>query len=431
MTDANGSVYLLKRTGRPERWMIAFRDVDGKRKTRVADRQDRAGAEAHLQRVLREIAVGESVAPRHHTLATWVDEWLDIKVTGGARPRTIEAYRERLTRHVLPRLGAKALAAITPDDIQSLYSAYLRTPSKATGRRPSRTTASHIHNALRACLRTAYKRRLVGYVATERVEPPRPESYDARTLTLPEARLLLAALTTGPYRDHPHAQLWIFMLGTGTRFGEAAGLTWPHVDLGAGVARIAQQVTREREAVAAATNSRRHGNTRTRYVVRHVLAQIKTEAGKRVVALPDFVVAALRIQQTRNEAAAKRAAERAAERKAAYDTTHPDLVFPSTRGGLLHENHVLVTWHRMLRSPDIALEGQPHHLPLRMHDLRHTKGTLMADAGEDTTTIQRTLGHARQSITADLYIGSTHNEQRRAAARYADLFAPHHDKEQG
>ena len=40
-----------------------------------------------------------------------------------------------------------------------------------------------------------------------------------------------------------------------------------------------------------------------------------------------------------------------------------------------------------------------------MLDLRHSKGMLMADEGEDLVVIQRTLGHARSSITADLYVG--------------------------
>ncbi len=94
----------------------------------------------------------------------------------------------------------------------------------------------------------------------------------------------------------------------------------------------------------------------------------------------------------------------------------------SAQGALLQENHVLVTWHRFLHS--IGLEGQPGQRPLRMHDLRHTRGTLMADEGEDTTTIQKTLGHARQSITADLYVGRISKALRASADRFGDLLDP-------
>ena len=59
-----------------------------------------------------------------------------------------------------------------------------------------------------------------------------------------------------------------------------------------------------------------------------------------------------------------------------------------------------------------------------MHDLRHSNGTLMADEGEDVVVIQRTLGHAKSSITADLYIGRVPKALRRAADRYGEPLDP-------
>lgn len=407
--NGDGSVYYLQSR---QRWMVSFTDTEGKRKTYVADKQTKAGAEAHLRRLLRERDDARTAATTPHTLTTWLDEWLDTKEAGGLRQRSAEAYRERISKYVLPRLGAKRLSRITPDDIQATYNAILRTESAVTGRTLSRTTASLVHTTLRAMLRAAHRRRLVGYVATEMVEPPKPERYRARTLTLDEARRLMAAI-----RDHMHGPLWTFMLGTGVRFGEAAGLTWQHVNLDAATATIVQQATRQRvPASPPATRSKKKAEPKT--VVRYVVAPVKTDAGRRVVALPPFVVAALRIQQARTQSLR----DRAEQKRLVWDDAHPDLVFPNSRGGLLRENIVLVAWHRMLRSPHVALEGQPGQLPLRMHDLRHTKGTLMADAGEDTITIQKTLGHASHHITADLYIGDTASELRRAADRYGDLF---------
>ncbi len=69
-------------------------------------------------------------------------------------------------------------------------------------------------------------------------------------------------------------------------------------------------------------------------------------------------------------------------------------MFPSRLGGPLGENHALVTWHRALKAADLPR--------IRMHDLCHTKGTLMIDEDEEPVVVQRTLGHAQQSVTADL-----------------------------
>ena len=74
-----------------------------------------------------------------------------------------------------------------------------------------------------------------------------------------------------------------------------------------------------------------------------------------------------------------------------------------------------------------------------MHDLRHSKGTVMANEGEDLVVIQRTLGHAKSSITADLYVGKVPKAlperrrplgrpaRRRADGRWSALTGPHRE----
>ena len=44
--------------------------------------------------------------------------------------------------------------------------------------------------------------------------------------------------------------------------------------------------------------------------------------------------------------------------------------------------------------------------------------------GEELVVVQRTLGHARQSITADLYVGRVPKALRKAADRYGELLDP-------
>jgi len=198
-------------------------------------------------------------------------------------------------------------------------------------------------------------------------------------------------------RDERHGSLWTFMLGTGCRFGEAAGLTWANLDMEEGIANIRQQVTRER------------ADGKVRYILSPTT---KSDAGQRDLPLPTWVVAALRVQRSRV------AEMRLAAGPAWQDH---DLVFPSDSSRPLQENHVLVVWHRTLKALGFEADGKP---PVRMHDLRHTKGTLMIDEGEELVVVQRTLGHARQSITADLYVGKVPKALRKAADRFGELLDP-------
>jgi len=384
-----GTAYFLRSTGK---WMVAYTELNGKRKTLRSPTQTEKGAQAYLRKLL-SLRDGGMSSDRAPTLADFFPAWLETKRVAGCRPRTLEAYTERMQVHVLPDLGAVRLDKLTPERIDALYGRLL-------DRGLSRTTVSGIHALLHNFLRTAKRRRLAPSVPTEYVEPPRPTVHDARTLTVDEAQYLLASIT-----DHPYGPLWTFMLGTGCRFGEAAGLTWAHVDLDAGVVRIRQQVTREKD--------RQTG----KYVL--MFTPVKTDAGKRDVPLADWVVAALRKQ---------RAHVAELKLQAAKGTwADHDLVFTNRTGGPLRENHVLVIWHRALVS--MGLEGELGQAPLRMHDLRHTKGTLMADAGEDIVAIQRTLGHSRSGITADIYVGKVPNALRAASDRYAELLKPKDQKE--
>jgi integrase len=75
---------------------------------------------------------------------------------------------------------------------------------------------------------------------------------------------------------------------------------------------------------------------------------------------------------------------------------------------------VRVFWIALLKSA-----GLPEKV--RMHYLRHTFATLMLDHGEDLIAVQRTLGHSRSTITADLYVGRVPSAQKRAVERYGEL----------
>jgi integrase len=147
--------------------------------------------------------------------------------------------------------------------------------------------------------------------------------------------------------------------------------------------------------------------------VRLAIDRTKTETGNRQLPIPSLAVGALKAQRAR-----------VAELRLLAGPTweDQDLVFPNQRGGPLAENHVLTTWHRALEK--IKLPDGKAFPKIRLHDLRHTKGALMVDEGEDLVVVQRTLGHARQSITADLYVGKVPKALRTASDRYGDLLDP-------
>ena len=79
-----------------------------------------------------------------------------------------------------------------------------------------------LHNLLKL----AKRRRLLGPVVTEQVDLPKAVKFEARPLMIAEAKQLLLGIV-----DHRHGPFWTALLGLGCRFGEAARLRWPDVNL--------------------------------------------------------------------------------------------------------------------------------------------------------------------------------------------------------
>jgi integrase len=50
----------------------------------------------------------------------WLAEFEAKVISGERRDRTFDLYRSQLHRHLLPRLGRRRLASITPDDVVAL-----------------------------------------------------------------------------------------------------------------------------------------------------------------------------------------------------------------------------------------------------------------------------------------------------------------------
>jgi integrase len=174
------------------------------------------------------------------------------------------------------------------------------------------------------------------------------------------ARVLAAA------RGDRLEALAVLVLTTGLRQGETLRLRWVDVNLDA------------------ATLTVRRTNT-------------KTAAGARTIALPGFVVTALRDHRHRQRV----------EQIAANRWDDPGLVFASSAGTEINRTNVLKWWHQLTITAGVGRR--------RFHASRHTAATLMLNNGVPLEVVSATLGHAGLAITADVYAKVRPELQRKAA----------------
>lgn len=341
--------------------------VGGKQKWETIG-PSRREAERALTARKREVDTGTWREPSSETLASYAERWLahrdPARVGGGGRtrlsPSTFEGYRLNARRHVLPRLGQRALASLRTEDVDRLI-AELEAEGKAPG------TVRNVVVPLRKMLADAVRQGLILANPAARADLPPAQDFGGKEIppahsdAIRQALLELAPLD--PLRRAPDlffVCLFDVALGTGLRLGELRALRWSDVD-------------RERRLIRV-----------ERAYSRQELRRPKTDSGVRSVPLFPSV-----------EAAFRELAARAVER-GRY--APEELVFASIRGTPLQpSNFRQRVWDHAVRLAGLESEGY------RFHDLRHTCVSRLVAAGADVKLVQAVAGHANPLITLKRY----------------------------
>jgi integrase len=213
---------------------------------------------------------------------------------------------------------------------------------------------------LHACLEEAVRRGLLGYNPMQRVPRPRHQPREARDWTLEDMRRFLeVCLKDG----RPISLMLGFMLLSGLRPSEAAGLQWGDVDTRSGTLTVRRAVVWE-------------GTTRFH------LHPPKSKAGQRTISLPQAAISLLRRLERRSI-------------HIFWDTT------PSP------------PWTISRAMASLCERARVPRRPARY--LRRAHASALAASGLDIKTLQRRLGHAQASVTLDVYAYALSEGDRRAA----------------
>ena len=344
-------------------------------------------AEEELVRILHDRAGGLE-QPRHRlTVAQYFERWLADYVATTLAPKTLQEYRRIAATHIVPSLGAVALTALRPAQIQAWYTELLesgRLPARsakakaAAPRVPglSRRTVLRYHQVLHAALRQAVRWQLLVRNPADAVEPPRAAR---RELVIPDAGDVRKILTAADATEY--GTLVRLAVLTGMRRGELLGLRWSDVDLEA--AEIHVQQTAQRLTGQGI-----------------VYRQPKTRLSRRAIALSPAAVAELRSHRKRQVEARLLAGP-------AYQDV--GLVFATGIGTPIEPGNLLRAWAKIVKTAGVG--------KVRIHDLRHAHASLMLRQGVHPKIVSERLGHASIAITLDTYSHVVPGLQAAAAAQ--------------
>lgn len=335
---------------------------------------------------------GVQVTPSGVTLREAADAYLDAL---GGRPNTRTAYAAVL-RPVVARFGDRPVQDLRRDEIEKLAAdiAVKAVPS-GDWRKPSKLPAGvketcgpwspgsvkHMLSRLGAVYRRLIEDGTVLRSPLDHVKGPTRVKRAKATMTVAQCQQLFDRLqSTGHRLEHMHH----LALQAGMRRGELAGLKWDDIDLDAETMTVARQrVHSEAGAVEADT---------------------KTDAGRRTLPIPSTLVPVLKRARLRAEA----------ERKMVGNRWEGDgFVVCDELGRAYYPTTLSYMWRNALKDA-----GLPH---VRLHDARHTCGTLMHLNGVPIAVIAAVLGHTDASFTQRVYAHSQEEAVTAGMAVYAQV----------
>ncbi len=302
------------------------------------------------------------------TLGTLFDGWLHEVMPLKVSPATVSNYESLFKTHIKPTLGPKRLTRLQPADVQHLI-----TQKLAQGLSPR--TVRQLRGLFVQVLNHAVRQgRIVRNVAALTDGPRQQSGGNGRSLTVEQAKALLVA-AEGLRLE----ALYVLMLSTGIRPGEAFGLPWSNVDLVKGEITIRQSLVRQPGG-----NVIGHGKT--------------GKKGWRLIKLPGPVIEALEHHKIRQ----------VEERVAAADVWHDHgLVFCTPLGTPLDPDNHRKEFARLTKAAGL---GTWHP-----HELRHSATSIMLAQGVPIEVVSKILGHTSIRITADVY-GHILDQQQDVAA---------------
>lgn len=334
-------------TAKGKLWRLRYRGPDGQEMSErgfTTKRDALAWGAANEVKKMR----GEYVAPVDSKVLVGDlgPAWL-IRQAGHLKASSLRPLQISWRIHVEPKWGKRQIGSIRFSEVSAWLASMSVAPRKSTtGYSP--TIVIRAASVLSGILGDAVADRLIpsNHAAGHKM----PHKAPKRRVMLSHEQVWALANAAGEHRA-----LVLVLAYCGLRWSEAGGLLVRDLDL------LRSQLTVAESAVRVGSE----------FVVDSPKAN-----RMRTVSVPPRVVDALAI--------------------ACWGKADGDLVFPARKGGYLQPSNSTRGWWAIA----LAKSGVPRVTP---HDLRHTCASLAVSSGAQIKALQRQLGHAKASMTLDVY----------------------------
>ena len=322
------------------------------------------------------------------TLNRLFDEYIESKYELKASTRT--NYKYMYNKYVREDIGTRNISSIKFSHIKKFYIHLMRD----VGFKPN--SLENIHTVLHPVFTIAVRDGLIRTNPTDGVMADIKKSHDwekpkRHALTVPQQEAFVGFIKSN-YKYRHWLPVFTFMLGTGCRVGEVAGLRWQDCDFQKNIITIDHNLTYRPSEDGSGCTFR--------------ISTPKTKAGERII--PMFAA-------VRDALISERIRQMESGVNQSVVDGYSGFVFSNRFNEILNPHSINRAIERIVRDYNLAESEQaekesrkPELLPhFSAHNLRHTFCTRLCETGTNLKVIQEIMGHADITTTMDIYNEAT------------------------
>lgn len=339
-SNGQGTIYQVN--GKWIAQISYYKDGKLKRPKRTCDKHSDAVVKlAELQKEASQLDLDE----QHHTVESYLNEWLEDVKNGGRAKNTFKSYNGVARKHIIPHIGRVLLRKLKASKIRNMIKTL---QSANVGTRQIELA----YIVLNAALNVAYKEDIILKNPCLSVSKPTHKIRDSIPFTM-EERGKIFAEAEGTF-FYP---MYRFMLATGMRSTELFGLHWSDIDYDSGTIHVQRKYL-----------SGEYGELKSKYSDRFL----------------DLTPGIIKLLEMQKELLKKKGFHK------------NEYVFCGIRGGHLNSNTFSQQfWNPLLERAGVNARG--------MHHLRHTFASELLADNADLLVVSKLLGHSSPAITLDFY----------------------------
>ena len=326
-------------------------------------------AKKELALFVAEIEKGQISTSGKMTLIDFFDYWKTNHAIKNLSPMTLSTY-EHIFKRISHALGRKRIDKIEPIHLNAFFTNLqepILTDKEGNPAHMAPATIKKHHELLSIMFNKAVKWNLIPYNPITRIETPKLKRTPKKIYDQDTLGKFLLLLANEPIK---YQIMVLLALTASFRREEIFGLEWRHIDLDNHTIHIEQAAI---------------------YVPQQgiILKETKTHSSNRVVSISESMVTMLK----------KHKAEEAAKQLELGDKwlkgEDHSFVFTTWNGTTAHPHSVNTWLKKFIASNDLPNIG--------IHAFRHMNATYLIMGGVDIRTVAGKLGHAKPSVTMDIY----------------------------